>query len=370
MSKTGSAISYAYNADGQRIAKTYVNGETTTEARYYYAGNQLAKMTRGDKTLVFTYDSLGPRSVVYNGSNYYYLRNAQGDVLGIVNAYGTVVASYTYDVWGNVLSVTGSMSGTLGTLNPLRYRGYVYDTETKLYYLNSRYYNPATGRFINADTPEVATLSPGSATWDKNLFAYCDNDPVNRKDDGGQCWEAIAIGFIAGIAGQYISDVISNISSGKTGLDVLKPTSSGADYFASGLGGAIAAIPGLNAIGTIAVGAAGSVTTDYLKGNINSWEDLGKSALRGAAANGVGYLAAKGVAAAKVKQIESMPRAAKKIYLRDNFYCNSQASVNINLKTFSNATMGSNIKVLESRLFTLKSGLYSTISATIASLTM
>ena len=162
-------------------AKTYVNGGTTTEARYYYAGNQLSKMTRGDKTLVFTYDSLGPRSVVYNGSNYYYLRNAQGDVLGIVNAYGVVVASYTYDAWGNVLSVTGSMSGTLGTLNPLRYRGYVYDTETKLYYLNSRYYNPATGRFINADI----FVSTGQGTLGSNMFAYCNNNPVMGYDPSG-----------------------------------------------------------------------------------------------------------------------------------------------------------------------------------------
>ncbi|MBE6990664.1 MAG: RHS repeat-associated core domain-containing protein, partial [Ruminococcaceae bacterium] len=67
--------------------------------------------------------------------------------------------SYTYDAWGNLLSVTGDMADGLGALNPLRYRGYVYDTETGLYYLGSRYYNPAWGRFINADTPAVLTSS-------------------------------------------------------------------------------------------------------------------------------------------------------------------------------------------------------------------
>ncbi len=182
MSNGTKSLTFAYNADGKRVAKTYVNGEDTTEVQYYYAGNQLAKMTRGDKSLAFTYDSLGPRSVVYNGSNYYYLRNAQGDVLGIVNAYGVVVASYTYDAWGNVLSVTGSMSGTLGTLNPLRYRGYVYDTETKLYYLNSRYYNPATGRFINADI----FVSTGQGVLGSNMFAYCGNNPVMGYDPSGE----------------------------------------------------------------------------------------------------------------------------------------------------------------------------------------
>ena len=89
--------------------------------------------------------------------------------------------SYTYDPWGAPMSVSGSMSATLGAVNPLRYRGYVYDTETGLYYLNSRYYNPTWGRFVNADGAAVVAASPDKANWDKNLFAYCDNDPVNRK---------------------------------------------------------------------------------------------------------------------------------------------------------------------------------------------
>ena len=81
--------------------------------------------------------------------------------------------------------------------NPLRYRGYYYDTESGLYYLQSRYYDPAVCRFINADTTDVVVIavSPEKANWDKNLFAYCDNDPVNRKDDGGELWEeVIAVG--------------------------------------------------------------------------------------------------------------------------------------------------------------------------------
>ncbi len=220
MSSGTKSLTFAYNADGRRISKTYVNGETTTEARYYYAGNQLSKMTRGDKTLVFTYDSLGPRSVVYNGTNYYYLRNAQGDVLGIVNAYGVVVASYTYDAWGNVLSVTGSMSGTLGTLNPLRYRGYVYDTETKLYYLNSRYYNPATGRFVNADI----FVSTGQGTLGSNMYAYCGNNPVNMVDDGGNLANWIIGGFVGGLIG-IVSSAIR-----------------GDDVFAGAVQGAIAGV--------------------------------------------------------------------------------------------------------------------------------
>ena len=99
-------------------------------------------MTWGSNKLHFTYDSLGPASVTYNGVKYFYLKNAQGDVTGLVNASGTMVVSYTYDPWGAPMSTDGTTAATLGAANPLRYRGYVYDTETGFYYLSSRYYNP------------------------------------------------------------------------------------------------------------------------------------------------------------------------------------------------------------------------------------
>lgn len=104
--------------------------------------------------------------------------------LALLDASGSTVASYTYDPNGKVLSAEGTMAET----NPLRYRGYYYDAETGLYYLQSRYYDPATCRFVNADNAAVIAVSPEKANWDKNLFAYCDNDPVNRKDDGGELW--------------------------------------------------------------------------------------------------------------------------------------------------------------------------------------
>ena len=116
----------------------------------------------------FTYDAVGPLSVNYNGTEYFYLKNARGDVTGIVNAAGTQVVAYTYDAWGKLLSTTGSMAGTLGEYIPLRYRGYVYDTETGLYFLNSRYYNPETGRFINADS-----IIDRSKILGANIFSYC-----------------------------------------------------------------------------------------------------------------------------------------------------------------------------------------------------
>lgn len=94
------------------------------------------------------------------------------------------MVSYTYDAWGKVLSVTGTLASTIGTINPFRYRGYYYDRETGFYYLNSRYYDPEVGRFINAD----AVLGANGGIVGYNLFAYCNNNPVNYSDPSGECW--------------------------------------------------------------------------------------------------------------------------------------------------------------------------------------
>ena len=203
----GKTWTYAYDSDGKRITKT-VNGTTYN---YHYLGDQLVELTWGGNKLHFTYDSTGPLSVNCNGTEYFYVKNAQGDVTGLVTTSGTRVVTYTYDVWGNLLSTTGSMAATLGAQNPLRYRGYVYDTETGLYYLQSRYYNPTWGRFINADDTTLLLSSPGKAHWDKNVFAYCDNNPLNRVDEDGECWDIIIGGIVGGIvsgASSIVNDAI------------------------------------------------------------------------------------------------------------------------------------------------------------------
>ena len=136
------------------------------------------------KVLDFIYDESGkPFALRYstnNGSSfttYYYVLNLQGDVVKLVTASGTAVATYTYDAWGNILSASGSMAA----INPLRYRGYYYDTETGFYYLQSRYYDPANHRFINADS----YASTGQGIAGTNMFAYCNNNPVRYVDSEG-----------------------------------------------------------------------------------------------------------------------------------------------------------------------------------------
>ena len=172
-----------FTASGQRVSKT-VGGTTYN---YHYLGDQLVEMAWGANRMHFTYDAVGPMSVNFNGTEYFYLKNAQGDVTGLVDSAGAKVVHYTYDPWGEVWSVGGTLSSTLGTLNPLRYRGYVYDTETGLYYVSSRYYDPEIGRWINAD----GYVSTGQGVLGNNMFAYCGNNPVNRVDPTGQFWSEI-----------------------------------------------------------------------------------------------------------------------------------------------------------------------------------
>ena len=113
------------------------------------------------------------------------MTNLQGDVTAIIDGSGNTIVSYYYDAWGNPVNSAGSTFTAIGALNPLRYRSYVYDHDTGLYYLQSRYYNPKTGRFINAD----ALASTGQGELGNNMFAYCGNNPVSRVDDSGRLWE-------------------------------------------------------------------------------------------------------------------------------------------------------------------------------------
>ena len=181
MSKSGTTWTFTYDANGMRTKRT--TGSTSTTYNYTYNGSQLTHMTYGSNSLHFYYDASGkPLSVVYNGTTYYYILSLQGDVVAILNSSGVSVVEYTYDAWGRLLTTTGSMASSLGLHNPLRYRGYVYDQETGLYYLQSRYYNPTIGRFISAD----AFVSTGQGILGHNMFAYCNNNPVMFSDPAGE----------------------------------------------------------------------------------------------------------------------------------------------------------------------------------------
>ena len=176
----GQTVKYAYDMAGVRSSKQV--GDTTYS--YTTLSGKVMRQAWGDNNaLEFVYDdSSQPFAVIYKHGSaaelYYYLVNAQGDVAAILDSSGTMVASYNYDAWGSC-TVYNSSDAAIGDLNPLRYRGYYYDAETGFYYLQSRYYDPAICRFINAD----GLFTDGFVG--SNLFAYCVNDPVNTVDPTG-----------------------------------------------------------------------------------------------------------------------------------------------------------------------------------------
>lgn len=182
---------YQYNDNGIRTSKT-VNGHTN---HMLLSGDTIVRENpTGNIWLTYLYDENGQRyGFQYkNGSTtayYYYIYNGQGDVIGILNSSGSLVAEYAYNAWGqhtairdgNGNPVSSSNTTHIANLNPFRYRGYYYDTESYFYYLNSRYYDAKTGRFINADGIIDNRYILGS-----NLFSYCQNNPVNYKDPTGE----------------------------------------------------------------------------------------------------------------------------------------------------------------------------------------
>ncbi|GEM_PF-5200470 len=136
----------------------------------------------------YTYDDEGhPLTMFYKGVTYHYLTNYRGDVLAMTDESGKVVASYTYDAWGDILSQSGEMA----EVNPYRYAGYRYDDDTKLYYLMARYYNPENGVFLSQDPVRGNLLEPQTL----NGFNYANNNPVMNVDPSGTISKTISLGF-------------------------------------------------------------------------------------------------------------------------------------------------------------------------------
>ena len=186
-------IGFTYDVDGLRTSKTIPN--VGLEHKYYYVGDRLQYETLGGSSaLWYFYDADGnPSGIRYKDNSgtvndYYFVCNWRGDVIQIYNASGTLVGSYTYDTWGKVTeNATSADTENITETNPIRYRGYYYDTETRLYYLKSRYYDPAVKRFLNAD----GYVATGQSILGNNMFSYCDNNPVNREYPTGHFWKQL-----------------------------------------------------------------------------------------------------------------------------------------------------------------------------------
>jgi len=200
-------INFKYNSDGIRTYKYFIDNDEM----YLYQHDYMLEGSTivGEKVNYFSYyngswtkykyyyydENGSPIGMNYEGKDYYFQKNILGDIEAIYQG-STKVVQYVYDAWGNVLSVTGTLASTIGQENPFRYRGYYYDTETGLYYLQSRYYDPQVGRFINAD--DALFIDATGTLLGCNLYAYCENNCVNNVDYTGYWWFSISIG-IAGV---------------------------------------------------------------------------------------------------------------------------------------------------------------------------
>lgn len=194
--------------------------------------------------------------------NYFYRKNAQGDITGIYDNNYNLLCEYVYDAWGNhkiIVDETNANAVFIANLNPFRYRGYYFDTETGLYYLNSRYYDPELGRFVNADDISYLDIKTLNGL---NLYAYCGNNPVNKIDRTGHWWFfddiiAAAVGFIVGVVGQLVSDIVTSIVNKEWSF------SSWETYAGAAVGGAVGGWTSLY-VGPVAGTAIGSGVSTFI----------------------------------------------------------------------------------------------------------
>ena len=295
LSGGGKSATYTYGADGIRTGKTVTDASGTTTYQYTTQNGQIARQSwsAGGTAyqMDFIYDATGrPLAMYYrsktasqadfNGDSYYYETNQQGDVTGLYkityNATtkalsATRVASYEYDAWGNVTYSTGTMA----KLNPLKYRGYYHDAESGFYYLQSRYYDPAIGRFINADKPELVDFN-----FSKNLFVYSGNNPTTLKDNEGTFAITAAV-ILTGVFCGLLSGGVSASVTAATGGD----TTNIALSFASGfVSGAVLTIFPCTAalVGTAVLSGALSTASDiHTQKKAGKDVNIGRSLLKG-----------------------------------------------------------------------------------------
>jgi len=297
----GTSVSYKYNADGLRTYKKV--GSTVHE--YEYSGGKLFYEKRGDIKFYYRYDAKGNLAafsrVKADGSKYvvYVICNSRGDVEELRNESGTLFARYVYDSWGNVIHIYDAngaeitSSTNIAVQNPIRYRGYYFDAESGLYYLQSRYYDPVTCRFVNADS-----LVNSSDVLGFNMYAYCGNNPVNHVDPTGMFWKEAfdwlseKVDKFVSSASNVVGSLIDSLSVAFEGLtasleksinNAVKPNNIGAGTWKKLCNNDLASVKSLNsgASKALKVAAGANVAFDVGAGiseNISKGSSLRKTA--------------------------------------------------------------------------------------------
>lgn len=268
-------VNYEYDFAGYRTKKIVNNVET----KYFLEGNKIIFEKTGDNVIYYMYDEKAEViGFEYLSNKYYYKKNFYNDVIGILNASGDLIVKYSYDAWGNTLSITDSNGNIISNkesiafINPFRYRSYYYDNETELYYLNKRYYNSKLCRFLNAD----GSVGVNQDIYSANLYIYASNNPVKYFDSDGEfvltafaiC---VGVGVAAGVAPTFIGDVAKSIKNKKV-------THSGWKAYASGaIGGAVGGAVGYLCPGAYFAPIVASSLTTSVSNSLFNKKDLDKT---------------------------------------------------------------------------------------------
>lgn len=338
---------YTYNAFGQRIGINYVYTAGTSSSsavvmgmlmgyshtfRYDQSGRLICESKTSEyygegsstEKIIYLYDETGIIGMVHTTESgtttaYYFQRNLLGDVIGIYTTGGTKVGGYAYDAWGNC-TITLNTNG-IATRNPIRYRGYYYDEDTKLYYLNARYYCPEWRRFISPD--DTGYLDPESVNG-QNLYTYCNNDPVNYADHSGHIafsaiLIAMAIGFGVGAAIGGAFEIGKQVVSNGWNASEWDWWQIARSTLGGGVAGAISAIPipgtgFLSYLGTFAIGGIASTLGGLVSGSVDSWGSAALAFGLGGVANVFGRGLSDAIKHFKVgKQVNAISARARSI---------------------------------------------------------
>jgi len=259
---TNNTTTFKYDSNGRRIEK---NNSTGKNYKYIYSGNRLISEICEDYRNDFLYDENGLLYGFINNFNnkYFYIRDVLGNILGITLQDGEVVVKYEIDAYGNTCNITGSLSSTIGLINPFRYKGYYYDVETGWFWLSSRYYSPELCRFISPD--DVSYLDPESVNG-LNLYCYCANNPINYVDPSGHAWYhwAIGAGIIVLCAALTVATAGGFAAAGTAFASVVTATMAPTAWSAVFAGATI---------GAAAIGVAGTVIGGKTDENGFSWDN-------------------------------------------------------------------------------------------------
>ncbi len=299
--KSFNGTTFTYDMDGVR--KTCSREGSNTE--FTYDGTRIIRKMSADHDIIFRYANRTLIGLCIDGAEYLYAKDARGSIAALVDKNGKTVARYAYDAWGchKVYDADWNENADpsfIGNINPIRYKSYLYDSDLGLYYLITRYYDPEIGRFISPDTLKVLDEDYARING-LNLYAYCGNDPVNNEDPEGEFFLftllCVALfGAAAGLAGQAISDVVTNI--GNNGFNFKKwQWSPWQTYVGAAFGGAFNSALALFTSGAslqfsgVITGFASSLMTEFfnsISGNGFDFANVFLSSAGGALSDTIG----------------------------------------------------------------------------------